>query len=120
MEELALHVGSLGWVGSSSQHVVWERGAQETGGIRRGGYGGRSSSTGLCVGILKVVEPWEVVSVRNVGDKRLRPTVGVVKLGLSNVGGNYILVFFVSDFLYYIPNLVCSGYVVVIFLRNRE
>jgi hypothetical protein len=90
MEELALRVGSLGWVDSGFQRVIWERGAQGRGGVRRGGRGG----TGFYVGILKVVEPWEVVRVRNVGDKRLRPTVGVVKLGLSNVRGNYILVFF--------------------------
>ena len=93
IEELALHVGSLGWVGSGSQHVVWERGAQGRRGIGRGGRGSSGGSIGFCVSILKLVEPWEVVRVRNVGDKRLSPTVRVVNLGLSNIRGNYILVF---------------------------
>jgi hypothetical protein len=103
--ELALHVGSLGWVGSSSQHVVWERGAQGRRGIGIGGRGSSGSSISFYVSILKLVEPWEVVRVRNVGDTRLRLTVGVIRLGLSNIR-DYILVFFVSNFLYYILNLV--------------
>ncbi len=87
---LAWDVRSQGWVSSGSQQVGWRRGLQGRGGawdwkIR--------SNQGFYSYFLKSVEPSKVARIRNVGNKRLGPTLVVVTAGVSDLSSNHGLIF---------------------------
>jgi hypothetical protein len=87
---LAWDVRSQGWVSNGSQQVGWRRGLQGRGGTQDWKI---RSSQGFYSCFLKFVEPSKVTRIRNVGNKRLGPTLVVVKAGVSDLSGNHSLIF---------------------------